>query len=162
MSIDAALLAPAADDATARARAQAQSRVLSAQLLEHAYQRYCGLELLEQSAGWCRCRLVVTEAIDNLSQTLHGGVIYSMLDVTSMLATLPLLQLNEYALTSSFNASLQSATPRGEEVQFEARVVRAGRNLVFTEAHAWKTAGGQRVLVASAQLVKFRLTREWT
>lgn len=144
-------------------RAQAQARELSRQLLEHAYQRHCGLELVEQSPGWCRCRLRVTEAIDNLSHTLHGGVIYSMLDVTSMLATLPLLGHNEYALTNSFQALLQSATGLGEEVTFEARVTRAGRNLVFTQAEAWKAGapGQDRVLVASAQLAKFRLKREW-
>lgn len=131
-------------------------------LLEHAYQRYCGLEMLEQSPGQCTCRLTVTDAVDNLSQTLHGGVIYSMLDVTSMLATLPLLGPDEYALTNSFNTLLLSATPRDTEVLFHAKVIRDGRNLMFTQAEAWRVnADGSQTRIASAQLSKFRLKREW-
>ncbi|NMO21278.1 PaaI family thioesterase [Pyxidicoccus fallax] len=131
-------------------------------LLEHAYQRYCGLELLEQRPGFCRCRLRVTEAVDNLSHTLHGGVIYSMLDVVSMLATLPLLKPDEYALTSNFNAMMMSATPLGTEVVFEAEVLRGGRNLLFTQSQAWKlTEDGRRVQIASAQLSKLRMRFDW-
>lgn len=131
-------------------------------LLEHAYQRYCGLELLEQRPGFCKCRLRVTEAIDNLSHTLHGGVIYSMLDVVSMLATLPLLGPDEYALTSNFNAMMLSATPLGTVVEFEASVLRGGRNLIFTQSHAWKVApDGARTQVASAQLSKLRMRHDW-
>ncbi|MCE5982514.1 PaaI family thioesterase [Pseudomonas wadenswilerensis] len=134
----------------------------SSALLEHAYQRYCGLELLEQSPGACTCRLRVTEAIDNLSHTLHGGVIYSMLDVVSMLATLPILGPEEYALTSSFNTMLMSASPLHSELEFKARVIRDGRNLIFTQADAWRlNADGSRTQVASAQLTKFRLKHQW-
>ncbi len=138
--------------------AQRHSRAL----LEHAYQRYCGLHLLEQRPGFCQCRLVVTEAIDNLSHTLHGGVLYSMLDVVSMLATLPMLEADEYALTNSFNSMMMSATPLGAEVLLEAEVVRCGRNMIFTQSHAFKIVeGSRRVQVASAQLSKFRMRYDW-
>ncbi|NVJ03834.1 PaaI family thioesterase [Myxococcus sp. AM001] len=138
------------------------ARAHSRALLEHAYQRYCGLRLIEQRPGFCQCSLRVTEAIDNLSHTLHGGVIYSMLDVVSMLATLPLLGPDEYALTSSFNSMMLSATPLGTEVLFEATVLRGGRNLIFTQSQAWKlTAGGERTQVASAQLSKLRMRHDW-
>jgi acyl-coenzyme A thioesterase 13 len=131
-------------------------------LLDHAYQRYCDLRLIDQRPGFCQCRLRVTEAIDNLSHTLHGGVIYSMMDVVSMLATLPLLGPDEYALTSSFNSMMMSATPLGTEVLFEASVLRNGRNLIFTQSQAWKLSNdGQRTQIASAQLSKFRMRHEW-
>ncbi|RKH18828.1 PaaI family thioesterase [Corallococcus sp. CA047B] len=143
-------------DLSEHARAHSQA------LLEHAYQRYCGLRLIEQRAGFCQCRLRVTEAIDNLSHTLHGGVIYSMLDVVSMLATLPMLGPDEYALTNSFNSMMMSATPLGAEVLFEAHVLRSGRNLIFTQSQAWKIADdGQRTQIASAQLSKFRMRVDW-
>jgi len=135
---------------------------LSSALLEHAYQRYCGLQLIEQREGFCQCRLTVSEAIDNLSHTLHGGVIYSMLDVVSMLATLPLLAANEYALTTSFNSNLMSATPLNTEVLIEAQVVRNGKNILFTQANAWKINADQtRTQIAAAQLSKFRLKHQW-
>lgn len=85
-----------------------------------------------------------------------------MLDVTSMLATLPLLGPDEYALTNSFNTLLLSATPRDTEVLFHAKVIRDGRNLMFTQAEAWRVnADGSQTRIASAQLSKFRLKREW-
>lgn len=138
------------------------ARAHSQALLEHAYQRYCGLKLIEQRPGFCQCQLKVTESIDNLSHTLHGGVVYSMLDVVSMLATLPMLGPDEYALTSSFNSMMMSATPLGAEVLFEANVVRSGRNLIFTQSQAWKIGeDGRKVQVASAQLSKFRMRYDW-
>jgi acyl-coenzyme A thioesterase 13 len=138
------------------------ARAHSRALLEHAYQRYCGLELLEQRPGYCRCRLKVTEAIDNLSHTLHGGVIYSMLDVVSMLATLPMLGADEYALTSNFNSMMLSATPLGQDVEFEATVLRGGRNVIFTQSVAFKLGpDGKKTQVASAQLSKLRMRHDW-
>jgi acyl-coenzyme A thioesterase 13 len=138
------------------------ARAHSRTLLEHAYQRYCGLELVAQRPGHCQCRLRVTGAVDNLGHTLHGGVLYSMLDVVSMLATLPLLGPDEYALTSSFNSLMLSAAPLDTEVLFEATVLRCGRNLIFTEADAWKPSpDGGRARVASAHLSKLRLRRDW-
>ncbi|WP_201778215.1 PaaI family thioesterase [Thalassomonas viridans] len=134
---------------------------LSDNLMLHDYQQYCGLKIVHQEAGYCKCELTVTAAIDNLSHTLHGGVLYSMLDVTSMLATIPALKEGEYALTSSFNTSVMSASTLGQKVEFEAKITRNGRNLIFTECNAWKVAsGGERKQIASAQLTKFRLRQE--
>ncbi|MBW8183524.1 PaaI family thioesterase [Shewanella nanhaiensis] len=137
------------------------AKQLSDNLILHSYQKYCGLKIVHQEAGYCKCELVVTEAIDNLSHTLHGGVIYSMLDVTSMLATIPALEDGEYALTSSFNTSLMSASTLGQTVEFEAKITRNGRNLIFTECHAFKIEpSGERKKVACAQLTKFRLKQQ--
>ncbi|AOJ65527.1 thioesterase [Burkholderia ubonensis] len=135
----------------------AQARVWSARLIEHDYQRYCGLELVRQAPGFCRCRLQVVERIGNLGDTLHGGVLYSMFDVVSMLATLPLLADGEYALTSSFNCMLLSGAPLGAWITLEATVVRDGRNLIFSRCDAWKEVGHDKRAIATAQLSKFRL-----
>ncbi|MGF1604898.1 MAG: PaaI family thioesterase [Rhodothalassiaceae bacterium] len=139
----------------------AHAAALSQTLMDHAYQRYMGVELLEQRAGFCRTGLTVTEAIDNLGHTLHGGVIYSMMDVTSMLATLPALSESEYALTTALSVNLMSPAPRGMRVEFQAEILRAGRTAVFTLCHAYKcpTAADHR-LIATAQLSKSRFQRE--
>lgn len=133
---------------------------LSNALLTHVYQRFCGIEVLEQRPGYCRSRIQVTESIDNLSQTLHGGVLYSMLDVTSMLATIPLLELGEYALSASFNASMLSATKRGETVEIEAAVVKDGRTAIFTRCTAWKLTPAGVKTIAMANVTKIRLKSE--
>ncbi|UAA37480.1 PaaI family thioesterase [Paraneptunicella aestuarii] len=130
---------------------------LSSSLIEHAYQRFCGIEIVEQRPGHCKTRFMVTENIDNLSHTLHGGVIYSMLDVTSMLATIPALEDGEYAITSSFSCSVMSATPLNTMVEMEADIVRNGRNMLFSHCEAYKLKeDGSRTLIASAQLTKFK------
>lgn len=136
---------------------QTQSDAWTRALLDHPYQRYCGLELMTQSPGLCRCRLQVGERVDNLSHTLHGGVLYSMMDVVSMLACIPLLDEGEYALTSSFNCVLLSPASADAWVTIEANVIRNGRNLLFTRCDAWKEQGGERRDIASAHLSKFRL-----
>jgi len=124
----------------------------------HDFQRYCGLELLEQDAGRCRCRLVVTPAIDNLSRCLHGGVTYAMLDVTSMLATLPLLAPDEYAVTTNMTVSILTPMPRDSIAEFQASVIRAGRRLIFTSATAIRVdVDDAHTPFATAQISKARL-----
>ena len=57
---------------------------------------------------------------------------------------------------------LMSASPLHSELEFQARVIRDGRNLIFTQADAWRlNADGSRTQVASAQLTKFRLKHQW-
>ena len=129
---------------------------LTKQLLEHPYQQYCGIEILEQRAGFCRTPLYVSEQIDNLSHTLHGGVIYSMCDVTSMFATIATLKDDEYALTTSFASQMLAATPRQTWVEFEATVSRNGKNMLFSEVKAYKMNCDSRCLIATAQLTKLK------
>lgn len=135
--------------------------VRSRLLLDHAYQRYCGVELLVQRPGFCRTRIEVTEAIDNLGQTLHGGVIYTLMDVTSMLATLPMVEAHEYPLTTSLSVNVLRPAERGEHVEFEAEVTRAGRRVIFSQIRAVLATGRHSgKVVATAQIVKARVVRE--
>lgn len=132
--------------------------VRSRLLLDHAYQRYCGVALIVQRPGFCRTRIEVTEAIDNLGQTLHGGVIYSLMDVTSMLATLPMVEAHHYPLTTSFSVNVLRPAERGVSVEFEAEVTRAGRRVIFSQARAIIATGRNTgAIVATAQIVKARV-----
>jgi len=134
---------------------------LSRRLVEHPFQDFCGFEVVDQRPGFCLGKLIVTKSIDNLGNTLHGGVIYSMLDVASMLATLPMLDAGEYALTMAMSSSLMSPASLGTEVEFEANVRRAGRTALFSECHAYKIrSDGTRALMANAMLTKSRFRRE--
>lgn len=130
-------------------------------LLGHVFQRYCGIELIEQEAGRCRCRLAVTPAVDNLSQSLHGGVTYAMMDVTSMLATLPLLAPDEYAVSTNIAVSILTSMPRNSVAEFEATVLRAGRTMIFTSCSAFRIEEDEaRTLFATAQISKARLRKD--
>lgn len=127
-------------------------------LLEQPYQRFIGVELVTHSEGSCVTRICVSRNIGNLSDTLHGGVLYSVSDTTSMLAALTLLKPGEYALTTAYSASLMSAASMGDEVQFDARVVKFGRTMIFVRCDAFLLASGdtQRTLL-SANICKTRL-----
>ncbi|XXX73980.1 PaaI family thioesterase [Sorangium sp. So ce134] len=126
-------------------------------LLGHPYQRFCGLELIEQGAGTCVTRLSVRPNVTNLADNLHGGVIYSMADVTCMLATLTLLGADEYAVSHSVQLAVLSPVGRGDEVTFEAEVLRRGRSLVFAQCGAWKLRDGRRQPVATGTIIKSML-----
>lgn len=133
----------------------------SARLLSHAFQRYCGVELLEQRPGYCRTGVMVTESVDNLGHTLHGGVIYSLMDVTSMLATLPMVETDSYPLTTSLSINVLRAAERGSRVAFEAQVTRAGRRMIFSQAQACIIGGPHDgKTVATAQIVKARVVTQ--
>lgn len=135
----------------------------SIQLLDHAYQRFCGVELLAQRSGYCRTGVTVTESIDNLGQKLHGGVIYSLMDVTSMLATLPMVEIDTYPLTTSLAISVLRAAEREARVEFEAQVTRAGRRMIFSQVHAFIVGGPHDgKTVATAQIVKARIVARET
>ncbi|KAF2991187.1 PaaI family thioesterase [Methylocystis sp. MJC1] len=137
------------------------ARQNSRALLDHVFQRYCGIELIEQEAGRCRCRLTVTPAVDNLSQSLHGGVAYAMMDVTSMLATLPLLAPDEYAVSTNIAVSILTSMPRNSVAEFEASVLRAGRTMIFTSCTAFRIGEDKtRTLFATAQISKARLRKD--
>lgn len=137
------------------------ARAHSRALVEHPFQRHCGLEILDQAPGRCRTRLRVASATDNLSQALHGGVTYAMIDVTSMLATLPLLAAQEYAVSTSMATTILTAVPRGAQAEFESEVIRAGRTMIVTETKAFRMeADGARTLFATAQISKVRLAQD--
>ena len=78
-----------------------------------------------------------------------------------MLATIPALDDGEYAITSSFSCSVMSATPQNSWVEFEAKITRNGRNMLFSHVDAYKLKDdGSRTLIGSAQLTKFKRRQE--
>ncbi len=134
------------------------AKINSDLLINHPFQEFCGVEIIEQSQGYCLCKIIVNGNIDNLGHNLHGGVIYSMLDLTSMLATLPLLSDNEYAVSNNMSCSLLNSAPLGSEVFFEARIAKNGRNLIFTDCIAFFEHNNERrVVISKGQITKFRM-----
>lgn len=132
---------------------------LTQSLLDHPYQRYIGVELVSQSYGSCRTCIVVSGSIDNLSNTLHGGVLYSVSDTTSMLAAVTVLNSGEYALTASYSASLLATASLGQVVHFHAAVLKAGKRMIFLrcDAYAQVEDGSDRLLfTANISKARFR------
>jgi len=108
----------------------------TARLLNHPYHRFAGLELVHQEAGKAWCRFEVNANSISLSATLHSGVLYGLLDATSHLALLPMLESGEQATTIDLHVSIVRAVPPGARVALRAEVVRKRSRLAFLRCEA--------------------------
>jgi uncharacterized protein (TIGR00369 family) len=86
----------------------------------------------------------------NPSGLLHGGVVYTLLDVAAFLALLPGLDDTEHAVTHDLSVSLLRPVRAGARVELAGEVLRRGRAVAFLRAQA--TVGDQ--VVAAAQVTK--------
>jgi uncharacterized protein (TIGR00369 family) len=79
----------------------------------------------------------------------HAGVMTSMADHTMGTAAQTLAAAGHWALTAELKASCLRAG-KGERLVCEARVIKAGRSLSFTEAEVYAEDQGVRTLVLKA------------
>jgi uncharacterized protein (TIGR00369 family) len=86
----------------------------------------------------------------NQAAMLHGGVVYTLLDVASFLALLPHLSDDEHAVTHDLTVSLLRPVSAGKRVDVRGTVLRRGRAVSFMRAEA--TVEGD--IVAAAQVTK--------
>lgn len=131
-------------------RSEESLRAVRAHLAEMPLHRHLGVELLPTDPGHGHARLVVTEELANIVGVLHGGVIYTALDIAAYLATVPLLADDENAVTHDLHVSVIRPVSVGATVELHGEVRRRGRTLVF--ADAWAEVDGK--LVASARVTK--------
>jgi uncharacterized protein (TIGR00369 family) len=80
---------------------------------------------------------------------VHAGVSATMADHSMGAAAQTLAPEGHWVLTAELKTSLLRAA-RGERLVCEARVLKAGRMLSFTEAEVYAESGGQRTLVMKA------------
>lgn len=79
----------------------------------------------------------------------HAGVMASIADHSMGAAAQTMAPEGHWILTAELKTSLLRAG-RGERLECEARVLKAGRMLSFTEAEVWAVSGGERTLVMKA------------
>jgi uncharacterized protein (TIGR00369 family) len=119
-------------------------------VLDIPLHRFLGMQLrhpAEPSAGiWFR----VDRPTQNQSGVLHGGVVYTLLDVAAFLALLPELSDQEHAVTHDLSVSLVRRVAAEARVDVIGSVVRRGRAVAFLRAEA--SVDG--AVVAAAQVTK--------
>jgi uncharacterized protein (TIGR00369 family) len=108
----------------------------TARVLNHPYHRFAALELVHQEPGKAWCRFEVNANSISLSATLHSGVLYGLLDATSHLALLPMLEPGEHAATIDLHVSIVRSVPPGARVALRAEVVRKRSKLAFLRCEA--------------------------
>lgn len=78
---------------------------------------------------------------------VHAGVMSALADHSMGAAAQTLAAEGRWVVTAELKTSVLRPA-RGERLVCEAQVIRAGRNLSFTEAEVWCESNGARKLVA--------------
>jgi uncharacterized protein (TIGR00369 family) len=79
----------------------------------------------------------------------HAGVMATMADHSMGAAAQTMAPEGHWILTAELKTSLLRGA-RGERLVCEARVLKPGRSISFTEAQVWAESGGERTLVMKA------------
>ena len=119
-------------------------------VLDIPLHRFLGMELREPAEPSAGIWFPVAGPAQNQAAMLHGGVVYTLLDVASFLALLPHLSDDEHAVTHDLTVSLLRPVTAGKRVDVRGTVLRRGRAVSFMRAEA--TVEGE--IVAAAQVTK--------
>jgi uncharacterized protein (TIGR00369 family) len=119
-------------------------------VLDIPLHRFLGMELRDPAEPSAGIWFPVAGPAQNQAAMLHGGVVYTLLDVASFLALLPHLADDEHAVTHDLTVSLLRPVSAGKRVDVRGTVLRRGRAVSFMRAEA--TVEGE--VVAAAQVTK--------
>ena len=115
-----------------------------AQVLAAAPHRAFGLTFVRSSPGEAVLAFEAGDAALGPAGQVHGGVLSMLCEPAAVLALLPLLPADRYAVTADFHAQfLRPATPRAR-VELVGRVLKAGGRLAFCEVEARSEGAGLR------------------
>jgi uncharacterized protein (TIGR00369 family) len=119
-------------------------------VLDIPLHRFLGMQLRDPAEPSAGIWFPVDRPAQNQAEVLHGGVVYTLLDVAAFLALLPQLSDQEHAVTHDLSVSLVRPVPAGTRVDVTGSVVRRGRAVAFLRSEA--TVDG--TVVAAAQVTK--------
>ena len=96
---------------------------------KHApYSSLLGIEVVEQAPGFLRCRLPITDKLENGVGLVHGGALVSVFDHALSIVAYPHAEVGKWVATLEFKVSY-IAPVRGGELVVEARVVSLRRRI---------------------------------
>jgi uncharacterized protein (TIGR00369 family) len=119
-------------------------------VLDIPLHRFLGMQLRDPAEPSAGVWFPVDGPAQNQVELLHGGVVYTLMDVASFLALLPSLGDGEHAVTHDLTVSLLRPVAAGKRVDVTGAVLRRGRAVAFMRAEA--TVDG--AVVAAAQVTK--------
>jgi uncharacterized protein (TIGR00369 family) len=119
-------------------------------VLDIPLHRFLGMQLRDPAEPSAGIWFPVDRPAQNQAAVLHGGVVYTLLDVAAFLALLPELSDSEHAVTHDLSVSLIRPVAAEARVDVIGSVVRRGRTVAFLRAEA--SVDG--AVVAAAQVTK--------
>jgi acyl-coenzyme A thioesterase 13 len=120
----------------------------------HGFDRsLAGIELTEIGKGHARARLVVTEPLQNMGGTLHGGAIATLVDDVGTIAIMTADRDSRPGVTTDLNVSYFSPAPADRAVIADAVVLKSGKTLAFVSVDVRRE--DDQALVAQGRMTKF-------
>lgn len=116
----------------------------------HDFHKYLGIKQIDAEAGKAIVELEVKKHILNPGGTFHGGVIYTLCDITAFCALISQLAEKEIGVTNHFSIQVMRAVTLGATVKFEAKIIKLGKRLAFLESEAYSSGK----LIAKATVTK--------
>ncbi len=116
----------------------------------HDFHKYMGVEKIEAQDGKAIVEIEVKEHVLNPTGAFHGGVIYTLCDLTAFCALLSQLNEGEIGATNHISIQVMRATTLGAIVKFEAKIIKLGKRLAFLESEAFSNGK----LIAKATVTK--------
>lgn len=113
-----------------------------------------GMKLVEVGGGHAVVRLEVTEKVQNMGGSLHGGAIATLVDDAGTAAIISKDRDHRPGVTTDLNVSYFSPAPGGTFVLAEAKVLKIGKTLAFVTVDIRREH--DQVLVAQGRMTKFQ------
>jgi uncharacterized protein (TIGR00369 family) len=109
-----------------------------------------GAEFLEGNAqeGWMRIRYTGTQAFENGSGLIQGGILAAMLDNVMSRALVQRLEDDQIVQTLEMKTTFIGPAPIGPVIG-EGQIVRQGRSIIFLEGRIFSEAGDLLVTASS-------------
>jgi uncharacterized protein (TIGR00369 family) len=123
-------------------------------LVEQIFQRArfvtsLGIKLVSFDWGWCETTLHVSEDLSQQHGFVHAGVVMTIADHSCGGAAASMVPADKDVITVENKTSfLRPAS--GSSLYCRAKVIRAGKSLVFAEAEVTMIRGDLRVLIAKS------------
>ena len=120
----------------------------------HGFDRsLAGMKLLSAADGKAVVRLEVTDAVQNMGGTLHGGAIATLVDDAGTCAIISKDRDHRPGVTTDLNVSYFNPGPGGTFVLAEATILKTGRTLAYVLVDIKREADG--ALIAQGRMTKF-------
>lgn len=107
---------------------------LQKSIKETAFYNLLGLELQLLAPGYAEFRVISTSQHTNSIGLIHGGLIISVVDATMGNA---IRSLGMKGATVDISTSLMSTARLGDTIVARGKVLKAGKNLIFTEGQVY-------------------------
>lgn len=121
---------------------------------ELPFHQFCGFQTVRQEAGRAVCRFPVNRNTANAFGLLHGGILYGLMDLTCVVALVPLLKDNETPVSHDVHFSILRPAPEGFDIEMRSEVVKSGKTIAFLKCDAYRVTDAQDILIATGSVTK--------